>query len=155
MLKTILHINWNNQCLDYNSHINCKKTIAWFKTWFIWSPNQTNSIHQWSSVKPILKNRYQKNSVGHKNRSTCIWHMLLATALNASLLICKQPSAAKISSGVKYSRSTLNSSNVRPMVLCWFYCVHFQMLNIYCWKINADNIVVTEELIYKHWLWNS
>ena len=54
----------------------------------------------------------------------------------------------------EYSSSPLNTSNVVPIILRLFSFIHFVMWNIYYWKINADNAVVTKEFIYKHSLWN-
>ena len=63
-------------------------------------------------------------------------------------LLCDEPSAATILSDLKYSISTLNCNTVLPMILCCFYCIHFEIWYIYCWEINADNTAVTKELIY-------
>ena len=63
--------------------------------------------------------------------------------------------AATILSHIKQSVSPLNSSSVLPIISFWFYRIYFKMWNIHCWKINADNTVVTKELIYKHTLWST
>ena len=39
--------------------------------------------------------------------------------------------------------------------LLFFYYIHFKMWNIYCWKTNAENIIVTIQSIYKHRLSNT
>ena len=51
-------------------------------------------------------------------------HFDYILAINASLLLCEEPSADTILSAVKYSISPLNSSNVFPIIVCCFYCVH-------------------------------
>ena len=77
-------------------------------------------------------------------------HVDYILALNASLLLCKEPSAVTILFDVKYSISALNYSNFLTIILCWFYYVHIEMRNIHCQKINADNIVITRIIIHKH-----
>ena len=79
-------------------------------------------------------------------------HVNYILVRNASLLLCEELSVATILSVVKYSISPLNSSNVLPVVLCWFHYVHFEIWNIYCWKINAKNIATEKVSVYKHCL---
>ena len=74
--------------------------------------------------------------------------------MNATLLLHEGQSVATILSYLKYSISSLNHSSVLPINLCWFYGIHFGMWHSHCRKINADHIVITKELIYKHQIWN-
>ena len=67
-------------------------------------------------------------------------HVNYILTANASLQILL--GAISTHNDIWYATSPLNSSNVLPIILCWLYCVHFQMWRIYCWKINADNKVV-------------
>ena len=71
-------------------------------------------------------------------------HIDYILAINAPSLLCEEPSAATVVFGLQYTISPLNSSWVLPIILCWFHCIHFEMWNIYYWKINAENIVVTK-----------
>ena len=81
-------------------------------------------------------------------------HVVYILTISASLLLCVKPSAATILSDVKYSVPHLDSRNILPTILCWFYCIHFAMWQIYCQQINASNIVSTKELMYKNSLRN-
>ena len=59
--------------------------------------------------------------------------------INPSLLLREEPSAATLLSEGMYSLFHLNSSNVLPIILCWFYCIHFEMWNFFVEK-STQNI---------------
>ena len=89
--------------------------------------------------------------IKHWNAKSRYWqnHVDYILAINASLILCEEPSTATIVSHVKFSRPPLKSRNVLPIFYVDFtYCAHFEMWNIYCRKINADDISVTK-VIYK------
>ena len=70
---------------------------------------------------------------------------------NDSLLLCEEPSSAKLLSDVKYFISSVNSGNVLPVILCWFYCVHFEMWDIYCRKNQSSYKRVNLQILTMKW----
>ena len=81
-------------------------------------------------------------------------HVDYIVNIKAYFLFCEKLSATTILFDIKYFTSPLNSSNVLPIILCWFYRIHFEMWNIYSPKINTDSTVITKAISYKHSLWN-
>ena len=54
-------------------------------------------------------------------------HASYILAINASLLFGEEPSAAIIVFDAMYAISALNSSLVKLIHLCWFYCIHWNV----------------------------
>ena len=51
---------------------------------------------------------------------------------NAALILFREPSVTIIVSDVKYGISTLDSSNILPLILRWFNCLRFETWNFHC-----------------------
>ena len=115
--------------------------FAWGYRWNFWFNPNMQKTALWLTLAP-------PSPVNDRMMWTTFWQYF------ASLLRCEESSAATILSDVKHSISSLNSGNVLPIIVCWFYLILFEIWDIYCRKINADHSVVTKELIYKHSLWN-
>ena len=66
-------------------------------------------------------------------------HVKYILVINASSVLGERPSAATIEFNVRYHISPLNSNHVLCIISCQCYCIHFEMCNIFCWKIKVDN----------------
>ena len=78
-------------------------------------------------------------------------HVNYILVINASFFLCEGPSRATLIFEVKCAISPFNFGLVLVILLC---CIYFETCNINCWKINANDIEMTE-LFYKPQLWNT